>query len=33
MKISGKTLPENDESAAFDSLLQIGYRFLGNGVQ
>ena len=31
--ISSKTLPENDDSAAFDSILQIGHRFLCNGVQ
>ena len=31
--ISSKTLPENDDSAAFDSILQIGHCFLCNGVQ
>ena len=31
--ISSKTLPENDDSEAFDSILQIGHRFLRNGVE
>ena len=31
--ISGKTLPENDDSEAFDSILQIGHRFVRNGVK
>ena len=26
-------LPENDDFTAFDSILQIGHRFLRNGVQ
>ena len=28
-----KIIPENDDSAAFDSILQIGHRFVGNGIQ
>ena len=28
-----QTLAENDDSAAFDSILQIGHRFHRNGVQ
>ena len=31
--INSKTLPKNDYSKAFDSILQIGHRFLRNGVQ
>ena len=31
--IVSKRLPENDDSEAFDSILQIGHRFLRNGVQ
>ena len=31
--ISNKTLPENDDSEAFDSILQIGNRLLCNGIQ
>ena len=30
--ISSKTLPENDNSEAFDIILQIGDRFVRNGV-
>ena len=30
--ISSKTLPENDNSEAFDSILQTGDRFVRNGV-
>ena len=29
--ISSKTLPENDDSEAFDSILQIGHRFPCSG--
>ena len=31
--ISNKTLPENDGPKAFESILQIGHRFVRNGVQ
>ena len=31
--ISSKTLPENDDSAAFDSIVQVDHRFFRNGVQ
>ena len=31
--ISSKTLPENNDSEAFDSVLQIGHRFLRDEVQ
>ena len=31
--ISSKTLPENEDSEAFDSILQIGHRFFCNGVK
>ena len=31
--ISSKTLPENNDSEAFDSILRIGHRFLRNEVQ
>ena len=31
--IISKRLPENDDSEAFHSILQVGHRFLGNGVQ
>ena len=31
--ITNKTLPENDGPEAFESILQIGHRFLRNGVQ
>ena len=31
--ITNKTLPENDGPEAFESLLQIGHRFVRNGVQ
>ena len=31
--ISGKTLRENDVSEALDSILQIGHRFVRNGVK
>ena len=30
--ISSKTPPENNNSEAFDSILQIGDRFVRNGV-
>ena len=30
--ISSKTLPENDDSEAFDSILQIGDRLVRNGL-
>ena len=33
LMISSKTLPEHDDSEAFDSILQIGHRFLRNEVQ
>ena len=31
--ITSKTLPENDGSEVFESILQIGHRFVRNGVQ
>ena len=31
--ISSKTLPENDDSEAFDIILQIDHRFPCNGVK
>ena len=31
--ITNKTLPENDGPEAFESILQIGHRFLRNWVQ
>ena len=31
--ISSKILPENEDSAAFDSILQVGHRLGGNGDQ
>ena len=31
--ISSKTLPENNDSEVFESILQIGHRFVRNGVQ
>ena len=31
--ISNKKLPENDDSEAFDNILQISHFFLRNGVQ
>ena len=31
--ISSKTLPENEDSEAFDNSLQIGHRFPCNGVK
>ena len=31
--ITNKTLPENDGPKAFESILQIGHRFLRNGDQ
>ena len=30
--ISSKTLPEKDDSEAFDSVLETGHRFPRNGV-
>ena len=33
MMICSKTLRENDDSEAFDSIFQIGDHNLGNGVQ
>ena len=31
--ITSKTLPENDVPKTFESILQTGHRFVGNGVQ
>ena len=31
--ITNKTLPEKDGPEAFESILQIGHRFVRNGVQ
>ena len=33
LMIRSKTLPENDDSEAFESILQIGHRFLRNEVR